>query len=219
MSIKNNSNHHKKKHVNNGFVNEFKAFLSRGSATDMAVGIVVGGVISSLINTFVKDVIMPPIGLLLGGVDFSNFFIVLKGADVYYPTLSAAQAAGATTVNIGIFINSLVSFTITMFGIFLFVRAANKVRDKHAGTRQCPYCKMLNISLAATKCPYCCSALIPKKEKKDLDVEKLVLKTVKNTTKKIGKTTKQLGETTKKIGKTTKSINKKITKTIKEIID
>lgn len=207
-----------KKHQtrNKGFVKEFKTFIARGSATDMAVGIVVGSTITGVINTFVKDVIMPPIGILLGGIDFSNFFIVLKrGSDVYYSTLSAAQAAGATTLNVGIFINSLVSFMITMFGIFIFVRAANKVREKHDKSRSCPYCKMTNINNEAVKCPYCCSRLTPKKHKdnnKDTVVEKLVVDTVKTTAK-------HLGNTTKKLNKTTKDINKKITRTIKEIID
>lgn len=200
----------------NNFIKEFKAFIARGSTIDMAVGIVVGSAITSIINTFVKDIIMPPIGLLIGGIDFSNFFILLKGKDVYYPTLAAAQASGATTLNLGIFINSLVGFGITMFGIFLFVRAANKVREKHAGARTCPYCKMTNVSSEAVKCPYCCSVLIPKRKgRNDNDaLDAVVLNTVKVTAKTLGKTTKTIGKTTKKINK---SINKNINK-IKKLI-
>lgn len=196
----------------NNFIKEFKAFVARGSTIDMAVGIVVGSTITSVINTFVKDIIMPPIGILVGGIDFSNFFMVLKGKDSYYPTLAAAQASGATTLNLGLFINSLVSFSITMFGIFLFVRAANKVREKHAGSRSCPYCKMTNVSSDAVKCPYCCSSIIPKKTRGGTDggLEKVVLGTVKVTAKTLGKTTKTLGKTTKKI-------NKEISKNISKI--
>lgn len=196
----------------NNFVKEFKAFVARGSTIDMAVGIVVGSTITSVINTFVKDIIMPPIGVLIGGVDFSNFFVVLKGKDAYYPTLAAAQASGATTLNLGIFINSLVSFAITMFGIFLFVRAANKVREKHAGARTCPYCKMTNVASDAVKCPYCCSALIPKRSRNSAGIEKVVLNTVKVTAKTLGKTTKT-------IGKTTKMLNKEISKNLNKIKD
>lgn len=145
------------------FVKDFRAFIERGSAIDMAVGIIVGGVMTSVVNSLVKDVIMPPIGLLVGGVDFSQWFIVLLGGapGATYPTVVAAQAAGATTMNIGMFINSIVSFLITMFAVFLIVRAVGKMRDKKAATtRACPYCKSM-ISIAATKCPNCCSEVEP----------------------------------------------------------
>lgn len=142
---------------------EFAAFINRGSAIDMAVGIIVGSVMTSVVNSLVKDIIMPPIGLLIGGIDFSQFFVVLSGGEpgVHYNTVAAAQAAGATTMNIGVFLNSIVSFLITMFAIFLFVRTVNKLRDKKpANTRTCPYCKT-TISNAATKCPNCCSDVEP----------------------------------------------------------
>ena len=142
---------------------EFATFINRGSAIDMAVGIIVGSVMTSVVNSLVKDIIMPPIGLLIGGIDFSQFFVVLSGgeAGVHYNTVEAAQAAGATTMNIGIFLNSIVSFLITMFAIFLFVRTVNKLRDKKpANTRTCPYCQT-TISNAATKCPNCCSDVKP----------------------------------------------------------
>ncbi len=142
---------------------EFKNFINRGSAIDMAVGIIVGSVMTSVVNSLVKDIIMPPIGLLIGGIDFSQFFVVLSGGEpgVHYNTVEAAQAAGATTMNIGIFLNSVVSFLITMFAIFLFVRTVNKLRDKKpVDSRTCPYCKT-TINIAATKCPNCCSVVKP----------------------------------------------------------
>ncbi len=144
-------------------IKEFGAFINRGSAIDMAVGIIVGSVMTSVVNSLVKDIIMPPIGLLIGGIDFSQFFVVLSGGEpgVHYPTVEAAQAAGAATMNIGLFLNSIVSFIITMFAIFLFVRMMNKVRDKKGSTtRACPYCKT-SIDVAAVKCPNCCSDVVP----------------------------------------------------------
>jgi len=140
---------------------EFGAFINRGSAIDMAVGIIVGSVMTGLVNSLVKDVMMPPIGLLVGGVDFSQWFFVLGGGEpgATYETIAQAQAAGATTLNIGVFLNTVVSFLITMFAIFLFVRTLNKMRDKQpANTHACPYCTS-NISNDATKCPFCCSAV------------------------------------------------------------
>lgn len=147
----------------NNLLKDFRAFIERGNAIDMAVGIIVGSVMTGVVNSLVKDIMMPPIGLLIGGVDFSQLFIVLRGgqAGVVYPTIEAAQAAGATTMNVGVFMNSVVSFLITMFAIFLFVRVVNKMRSKQPVTvRDCPYCKT-SISKAATKCPNCCSAVVP----------------------------------------------------------
>lgn len=149
--------------IKSNFFKEFRKFIERGSAIDMAVGIIVGSVMTSLVNSLVKDVIMPPIGLLMGGIDFSQFFIVLSGGvpGVKYPTVEAAQAAGASTMNIGIFLNSAVSFFITMFAIFLIVRTVSKFRSKQpTTTRTCPYCKS-TINIAATKCPNCCSNVKP----------------------------------------------------------
>ena len=142
----------------NNLIKEFRAFVQRGNAIDMAVGIIVGSVMTGVVNSLVKDVIMPPIGLLIGGVDFSQWFFVLSNpAGGHYETIAAAQAAGATTLNFGMFLNSVVSFFITMFAIFLFVRTMNKMRDKKpANTHACPYCKS-TINNAATKCPFCCS--------------------------------------------------------------
>ena len=147
----------------NNIFKEFSSFVQRGNAIDMAVGIIVGSVMTSVVNSLVKDVIMPPIGLLIGGVDFSQWFFVLGGGTtgVTYETIAQAQAAGATTLNLGLFLNSVVSFFITMFAIFLFVSTMNKMRDKKpANTHSCPYCKS-NINNAATKCPFCCSNVEP----------------------------------------------------------
>ncbi|MBR4859993.1 MAG: large conductance mechanosensitive channel protein MscL, partial [Alphaproteobacteria bacterium] len=113
-------------------VKEFGSFIQRGNAIDMAVGIIVGSVMTSVVNSLVKDVLMPPIGLLVGGVDFSQWFFELGGgeAGATYETIAQAQAAGVTTLNLGLFLNSIVSFLITMFAIFLFVRTVNKARAK-----------------------------------------------------------------------------------------
>lgn len=149
----------------NKFFSEFRAFIERGSAIDMAVGIIVGSVMTTMVNSLVKDVIMPPIGMLLGNIDFSQFFIVLSGGTpgAHYNTVAEAQAAGAATMNIGVFLNTVVSFLITMFAVFLMVRVMNKIRAKKAvTTRTCPYCKS-TINIEAKKCPNCCSTIKPEK--------------------------------------------------------
>ena len=130
------------------FIKDFTAFISRGNAIDMAVGIIVGSVMTSVVNSLVKDVIMPPIGAIVGGVDFSDWKIALGfGTDA--------------TINIGTFLNTVISFLITMFAIFLIVRLVAKAKAKKpATTHACPYCQMM-ISNAATKCPHCCSAVKP----------------------------------------------------------
>ena len=105
---------------------DFKTFAMRGNAIDLAVGIVVGAAFTGIINSLVKDIINPPLGLLLGGIDFSNFFSVLKGA-ANYPTLKAAQDAGAVTLNYGLFINAIINFAIVAFALFLVVRGINRL--------------------------------------------------------------------------------------------
>ncbi len=178
-------------------VKEFGSFIHRGNAIDMAVGIIVGSVMTSVVNSLVKDVLMPPIGLLIGGVDFSQWFFVLGGgeAGAHYETIAAAQAAGATTLNLGLFLNSIVSFLITMFAIFLFVRTVNKARAKApVTTHACPYCKS-TINNAATKCPFCCSAVEPVETAAadDSELEKGIKKVAdlaKGKIKKIKKITK-----------------------------
>ena len=106
---------------------EFKTFISRGNVIDMAVGIIIGAAFTAIVTSLVNDIIMPPIGVILGGIDFSNFFISLKGGD--YPTLKAAQDAGVPTINYGLFINAIIKFLIVAFAVFLLVKQVNKLRS------------------------------------------------------------------------------------------
>jgi large conductance mechanosensitive channel len=144
---------------------EFKAFALRGNVLDLAVGIIIGGAFGTIVKSLVDDVIMPPIGLALGNVDFSNLFILLKPgvkAAPPYASLADAQAAGAVTINYGSFINNVVTFLIVAFAVFLVVRAANRLKPQDAAaaptTRDCPYCRMA-IPVAASRCPHCTSDL------------------------------------------------------------
>ena len=144
---------------------EFKKFAMRGNVVDMAVGIIIGAAFGAIVKSLVDDVIMPPIGLLLGNVDFTNLFVVLKeGATPEpYASLDAAKKAGAVTLNYGIFINSLVSFTIVAFAVFLLVRTVNKLKHEEEtpaapDTKDCPRCYTA-IPLKATRCPHCTSEL------------------------------------------------------------
>jgi large conductance mechanosensitive channel len=143
---------------------EFKAFAMRGNVLDLAVGIIIGGAFGTIVKSLVDDVIMPPIGLALGNVDFTNLFVVLKeGAKAAgpYETLAGAKAAGAVTINYGVFINSVIAFLIVAFAVFLIVRAANRLQPEEAAaptTKDCPYCRT-PIPLAATRCPNCTSDL------------------------------------------------------------
>lgn len=144
---------------------EFREFAMRGSVIDMAVGIVIGAAFTSIVKSLVADVIMPPVGLLLGGVDFSNLFLVLRegagGGD--YVTLGEAQAAGAVTLNYGLFLNQLISFLIVAWAVFLLVRGVNRLKRRtqtlppaEPTTRDCPRC-FSTINLRATRCPHCTS--------------------------------------------------------------
>ena len=144
---------------------EFKAFAMRGNVIDLAVGIIIGGAFGTIVKSLVEDVIMPPIGLALGNVDFSNLFMMLKeGAKAAppYSTLAEAQAAGAVTINYGLFLNSVITFLIIAFAVFLLVRAANRLKPQEAdaapSTKDCPYCRM-PIPVGATRCPECTSEL------------------------------------------------------------
>jgi large conductance mechanosensitive channel len=145
---------------------EFKEFAMRGNVVDMAVGIIIGGAFGTIVKSLVSDVVMPPIGLMLGGVDFSDLFVTLKqGATAGpYATLAAAQAAGAVTISYGLFINAVISFFIVAFAVFLLIKGVNKLkREKEAPaaaptTKECPYCYS-TIVLKATRCPHCTSAL------------------------------------------------------------
>jgi large conductance mechanosensitive channel len=144
---------------------EFKAFIMRGNVVDLAIGVIIGIAFGAVVKSLVDDVIMPPIGLATGGIDFSNKFMVLKdGATAAgpYASVAAAKAAGATTLNYGVFINNIVSFLIIGFCAFLIVRAVNKLvhvpPPPAPKTKPCPYCAM-DIPLAATRCPNCTSQL------------------------------------------------------------
>lgn len=147
-------------------LNEFKKFVMRGNVIDMAVGIIIGGAFTKIVNSMVADVLMPPLGLLLGKVDFSNWFIVIKdGANstAPYATMEAAQAAGATTLNLGLFLNAVISFLIVAFCVFLLIKGINKLNTKEEApvtvtTKKCPFC-CSEIALEATKCPHCTSEL------------------------------------------------------------
>jgi len=143
---------------------EFKEFALKGSVVDLAVGVIIGAAFNAIVNSIVKDIIMPPIGLLIGNVDFANLFALLKAGEVPgpYATLADAQAAGAVTINYGLFINALISFLIVAFVLFLLIRSINRLKRKEEAppptTKECPYCKS-TIALAATRCPHCTSTL------------------------------------------------------------
>jgi len=145
---------------------EFKEFAMRGNVVDMAVGIIIGAAFGTIVASFVADVIMPPIGLLLGKVDFSNLFVVLKSAAVPgpYASVAAAKQAGAVTLNYGAFINTIISFLIIAFAVFLVIRQINKLRAKPEApaaapaTKECPYCYSI-VAIKATRCPFCTSTL------------------------------------------------------------
>ncbi len=141
---------------------EFKEFALRGSVLDLAIGIIIGGAFGTIVNSFVADILMPPIGLLLGNADLSNLFLNLSGGQ--FDTLAAAEEAGAVTINYGLFINSLVDFVIIAFALFLIVRQVNRLQRKaeeapaEPTTKKCPYC-LSEIPLEATRCPHCTSEL------------------------------------------------------------
>lgn len=147
-------------------IGEFKKFIMRGNVIDMAVGIIIGGAFTKIVSSMVADILMPPLGLLLGKVDFSNWFVVIKeGAEKAgpYTTMEAAQAAGATTMNIGLFLNAVISFVIVAFCVFLLIKAINKLNTKEEAqvtitTKKCPHC-CTEIPLEATKCPHCTADL------------------------------------------------------------
>ena len=145
---------------------EFKTFAMKGNVIDMAVGIIIGAAFGKIIDSLVKDIIMPPLGWLMGKVDFANLYLTLPNYDgeiIKYPSLEAAQTAGAVTINYGIFINTLISFIIVAFAVFILVKAINKLRaqevkEEIVTTKACPYC-FSNIDIRATKCPNCTSVI------------------------------------------------------------
>lgn len=143
-----------------GMMSEFKEFALKGSVLDLAIGIIIGGAFGKIVSSLVNDVIMPPIGLLLGGINFADKFIALDGKT--YANLAAAKAAAAPTINYGMFINVVIEFLIIAFVIFIMVKQINKMRRQPeappANTKGCPYCKE-TIPLAAVRCPHCTSDL------------------------------------------------------------
>lgn len=142
-------------------IKEFKDFVMRGNVLDLAVAVIIGGAFGKIVTSFVNDILMPPIGLALGGVDFADLFISLNGQS--YASLAEAQAAGAPTVNYGVFLNTVIDFLIVAFVIFLIVKAANRMKKPEPApaaptTKECPHC-FTTISLKATRCPNCTSQL------------------------------------------------------------
>ena len=137
---------------------EFRDFAMKGNVIDMAVGIVIGGAFGKIVSSFVKDVIMPPVGMLTGGVDFKELFLDLSGKG--FKTLAEAEAAGAPTVNVGLFLNTVIDFLIITFAIFLVVKQMNRLKKEpppaDPTTKECPRCKM-TIPIQATRCGHCTS--------------------------------------------------------------
>ena len=140
--------------------NEFKAFVMRGNVLDLAVAVIIGAAFGKIVTSFTNDILMPPIGLLFGHVDFSNLFINLSGKP--YDSLKAAKDAGAATINYGVFLNTVLDFLLVAAAVFLLVRAVNRMKKPapaaEASTKECPYCTS-SIALKATRCPYCTSQL------------------------------------------------------------
>ena len=152
------------------WADEFKTFAVKGNVIDMAVGIIIGAAFGKVVNSVVADIIMPPMGWLMGKVDFTNLYFTLPNAQgeiVAYPSLAAAQAAGAVTINYGLFINTIINFVIVAFAVFLLIKFINKLRatvekkeevEEVATTKECPYC-FSAININATKCAHCTSEL------------------------------------------------------------
>jgi large conductance mechanosensitive channel len=137
---------------------EFKEFAMRGNVLDMAIGIIIGGAFGKIISSLVGDVLMPPIGKLMGNLDFSNLFFALNGQ--VYDSLKAAKDAGAPTINYGLFLNTVIDFVIVAFAIFMLVRQINRLKKEAPpaapSTKECPYC-LTQIALKATRCAACTS--------------------------------------------------------------
>lgn len=149
-----------------GFIDEFKKFIMRGNVIDMAVGVIIGGAFQGIVNSLVKDVVMPVITTITGGIDFQNWFISLDGS--HYATLAQAQEVGASTLNYGVFITAVIQFLIMAFVIFCLVKGMNKIAEKTSKkveeapaaptTKVCPFCKS-EIAIDAVRCPHCTSKL------------------------------------------------------------
>ena len=142
---------------------EFRKFAARGNVVDMAVGLILGAAFGAIVKSAVDDVLMPPVGLLTGGMDFSDQYVLLRAGDPAgpYPSLEQAKAAGAVTLNYGLLVNNIVSFLLVAFAVYLLVRAVNRMRREEPpppDTKSCPYCKT-DIPLGAVRCPNCTSEL------------------------------------------------------------
>lgn len=145
---------------------EFKAFAVKGNVIDLAIGVIIGGAFGAIVKSLVSDIIMPPIGLVVGNIDFANWFWVLKeGAEQGpYATVAAAQKAGAVTMNIGLFLNATISFLIVAFAVFMLMKLVNRLKMEEAAApaavteKECPFC-CSKIAIQATRCPHCTSTL------------------------------------------------------------
>ena len=142
---------------------EFKDFVTRGNVVDLAIGIIIGAAFTSVVNSFVTDILMPPIGMLLGGVNFSELFIALDGNT--YESLAVAQEAGAATINHGLFITALIDFIIVAFVLFLIIRQINRLKQEEEApaepnSKNCPFCQS-EIAIEASRCAFCTSQLEP----------------------------------------------------------
>lgn len=141
-------------------IKEFRNFIMRGNVIDLAVAFIMGGAFGAIIASLVKDIIMPVVGVLLGGVDFTNLFITLKGGP--FASLADAQKAGAATINYGVFINTIITFVIVALAMFMLIKGMNAMRKPAPTaaptTKECPYC-LSTVPLKATRCPYCTSEL------------------------------------------------------------
>jgi len=141
-------------------LSEFKTFVMRGNVVDLAVGVIIGAAFGGIVTSLVNDVVMPPIGRVLGGVDFKDFFVSLSGQS--FPTLAAAKAAGAPTLNYGLFLNTVINFLIVAFAVFLLVQQVNRLFPKPSAAapamKECAWCA-LSIPAAAKRCPHCTSNL------------------------------------------------------------
>ena len=153
-----------KKEDKKGMIQEFKEFIARGSVMDMAVGVIIGGAFKAIIDSLVGDIVMPLIGKLTGGMDFTNLYVALDGNS--YESYAAAKEAGAAVIGYGAFITAIINFLLMAFVIFMVVKSINKMHKKKEEpeapktTRICPYCKS-EISKEATKCPCCTSEVTP----------------------------------------------------------
>ena len=142
-------------------LSEFKTFIMRGNVVDLAVGVIIGAAFGTIVTSLVNDILMPPIGRLLGGVDFKDFFVSLSGQS--FPTLAAAKAAGAPTLNYGLFLNAVINFVIVAVAIFVLIKLVNRVLPKPApaaapAMKDCAWCAT-SIPAAAKRCPHCTSNL------------------------------------------------------------